>query len=114
MNINENVTMLLEILFASQTLSAPNWPLPIKSPDDQIQIRKIYLEDNPEMQHKVLQEIHDSPIGGYPGISNTWHLVKRQYIGPRLCKFVKDYIKGCAKCQESKVMTHVKRAPLII
>jgi hypothetical protein len=60
----------------------------------------------------VLQQIHNIPISGHPGISNTWHLVDRQYEGPGLCKFVEQYVKGCAKCQETKVITHIKRALL--
>jgi len=77
-----------------------------------IKVNKVYLEDNPKTRCKVLQEIHDSPIGGHPGISNTWDLVKRNYEGPRLCKFVEAYVKGCATCQETKVITHMKCAPL--
>ena len=89
-NPNENVTLLPEDLFT----------------------RKIYLEDNPETRRKILQEIHDAPAGGHPGISNTWELMKRRYEGPRLHQFVENYVKGCAKCQETKVITHMKRAPL--
>jgi hypothetical protein len=47
--INENVTVLPETLF----------------------VCKIFLEDNPEMQQKILQEVHNTPIGGHPRISNT-------------------------------------------
>ena len=73
---------------------------------------KIYLKENLQTHRKILQEIHDSPVGGHPGISNTWHLIKCQYEGPRLWKSIEDYIKGCAKCQESKVRTTLKCAPL--
>ena len=73
---------------------------------------KLYLENNLAKRRKILQEIHDTPVGGHPGIANTWNLVNRHYTGPRLCKFVEDYVKGCAKCQESKVKTTLKRAPL--
>jgi len=95
-NPNKSVTLLPETLFTSK----------------EIKVNKVYLEDNPETCRKVLQEIHDSPIGGHPGISNTYDLVKRNYEGPRLRKFVEDYVKGCATCQETKVITHMKRAPL--
>jgi len=57
-------------------------------------------------------QIHDAPVEGHPGISNTWSLVKRRYTGSRLHQFVKNYVKGCAKCQESKVITHMKCTPL--
>jgi len=89
-NINENVTVLPENLF----------------------VRKLYLDEDPETRRKILQEVHDTPVGGHPGISNTWDLINRQYEGPHLRQFVEQYVKGCAKCQESKVITHLKRAPL--
>ena len=83
-NPNEGITILPESLFA----------------------RRIYLEDNPEMRRQVLHQIHDTPVGGHPGILNTWDLIKRKYSGPQLYQFVENYVKGCAKCQESKVITH--------
>ena len=90
-NINENVTLLPEHLFAPSKLhkdpdksnNFPNFREDHKlnlhespSPDKSISVRKIYLKDNTETRHKVLQEIHDTPVGGHPGISNTWNLVK--------------------------------------
>jgi hypothetical protein len=95
-NPNKSVTLLPEHLFAR------------KIPET----RKIFLDNNPETRRKILYDIHDTPVGGHPGISNTWDLVKRRYEGPQLRKFVEEYVKGCAKCQETKVITHMKRAPL--
>ena len=89
-NINENVTLLPENLFA----------------------KKVSLENNPETRHKILYDAHNTPVAGHPGISNIRDIIKQQYEGPKLCQFVKEYVKGCAKCQESKVITHIKRAPL--
>jgi hypothetical protein len=42
-----------------------------------------------------------------------WDLVKRQYDRPRLRQFVEDYVRGCTKCQETKPMTSLPKAPLI-
>jgi len=89
-NPNENVTILPETLFACIT----------------------YLRNNPEMQRQILYQIHDTPIGGHPGIKNMWNLIKRKYTGPRLCQFVESYVKGCAMCQGSKIIMHPKHAPL--
>ena len=61
---------------------------------------------------KILYNIHDTPVGGHSGIANTWSLVNRQYEGPKLRQFVKQYVKGCAKCQEAKVITYIKCTPL--
>ena len=60
------------------------------------QIRKIFLEDNPELWCKILKNLHDSPTAGHPGILNTWELVWEHYEGPRLHKFVEQYVKGYA------------------
>ena len=79
---------------------------------DHLFIRHIYLEDDPDLCHKVLYEIHDTPTGGHPEISNTWELVKQRYNGPHLHQLVEDYVKGCPKCQETKVITHLKHTPL--
>jgi len=73
---------------------------------------KIYLENNLETQRKILQEVHNAPTKGHPRISNTWNLINRKYEGPQLHQFIENYVKGCAKCQESKVITHIKCAPL--
>ena len=39
------------------------------------QIRKIFLEDDPELRRRILKDLHNSPSAGHPGISNTWELV---------------------------------------
>ena len=51
-------------------------------------------------------------MGGHPGISNMWDLMNRRYEGPKLRQFIENYVKGCSKCQETKVITYMKRAPL--
>jgi hypothetical protein len=95
--INDSTVILPEQLFARRAFE---------------QSSKVYLQDNLEQRRKILQEVHDAPVGGHPGIKNTWHLINRQYEGPKLRQFVEEYVKGCAKCQESKVKTSLRRAPL--
>jgi len=82
------------------------------APTNPIEVHKVFLEDNPNLQCDILQTLHDSPAAGHPGISNTWELVREQYEGPRLQEFVEQYIKGCAHCQESKTNVHQSKAPL--
>jgi len=77
-----------------------------------IKVHKVFLEDDPDLRHDILQTLHDSPTAGHPGILNTWELVCEQYEGPRLREFVEQYIKGCARCQESKTNVHQSKAPL--
>jgi reverse transcriptase-like protein/integrase-like protein len=75
-------------------------------------IRKTYLEDDPDRRRVILQELHNSPSAGHPGIANTWALVSQHYEGPRLRKFVEQYVRGCPYCQESKTNIPQKKAPL--
>jgi hypothetical protein len=100
---SHEVTMLPESLFNSPNSSTSSVDL---------KINKAYLEDKLETRREILHKFHDTPVGGHPGISNTWDLINRRYEGPRLRQFVEQYVKGCAKCQESKAITHLKRAPL--
>jgi hypothetical protein len=74
--------------------------------------KKVFLEDNLKICWTILQELHDGPSGGHPGIANTWNIVKRSYKGPRLWQFVEEYVKGCAKCQESKTNFPQKKVSL--
>ena len=83
------------------------------NPFDSLLTQKIYLKDDLEQWHSALHKIHDSPAREHLGIANTWDLVKHQYEGPQLRQFVEDYIKECAKCQESKPMTSKPKAPLL-
>jgi len=82
------------------------------APTNPIEVHKIFLEDNPDLRRDILQTLHNSPAAGHPGISNTWELVREQYEGPRLREFVEQYVKGCARCQESKTNVHRTKAPL--
>jgi len=52
------------------------------------------------------------PIGGHPRIKNTQNLIKCKYTGLGLCQFVESYVKGCATCQGSKIITYPKHALL--
>jgi len=81
-------------------------------PTKTLHTNKIFLEDDSDLRQDILQTLHDSPTAGHPGISNTWELVHKQYEGPRLREFVEQYIKGCARCQESKTNVHRSKAPL--
>ena len=40
-----------------------------------ISTTKVYLPDNMTEQRAAVQELHDTPAAGHPGIANTWELV---------------------------------------
>ncbi len=77
---------------------------------DHLFLKKLFLSNNLNEQRKAVQELHDSPIAGHPGIANTWALVNQRYEGHKLREFVEQYVKGCPVCQADKSQ-HKARAP---
>ncbi|MBW0570563.1 hypothetical protein O181_110278, partial [Austropuccinia psidii MF-1] len=39
----------------------------------------VVVPNDPTIQHRILQESHESPLGGHPGQENTLKLVKRDF-----------------------------------
>ena len=100
MDSNEPHILLPDHLFAPTNLTNP------------IEVHKVFLEDDSDLRRNILQTLHNSPAAGHPGISNTLELVREQYEGPQLQEFVEQYVKGCARCQESKTNVHQSKVPL--
>ena len=86
--LNEDVTVLPDTLFL-----------------------KITTVTTEEDMRRAVHECHDTPAAGHSGITNTWALVQRQFMGPGLREFAKQYVKGCPTCQSNKVRRQ-KKAPL--
>ena len=63
-------------------------------------------------KRKIIQAYHDVPAYGHPGINRTKDLVAKYYWWPQLNQDVREYVKGCAQCQQNKVNTHPQKAPL--
>ena len=66
----------------------------------------------PLERQKIISEYHDPPAMGHLGILRTIHLVSQHLWWPKLAAKVEEYVKGCAKCQQNKVNTQAKKAPL--
>ena len=60
----------------------------------------------PSARHHVLTLCHDHLTAGHPGHFRTEELVKRDYWWPSLSSYVRDYVSGCALCQQMKPNTH--------
>jgi Integrase zinc binding domain len=53
---------------------------------------------------------HDSPIAGHPGRDETnWQVMEWYWPGAR--QWIAEYIKGCATCQQNKILTHWRKTP---
>ena len=54
------------------------------------------------LRPEILQEAHDSPIGGHFGAQRTTALVQREFYWKGLAQDVKCYVRGCAACHHAK------------
>ena len=58
-----------------------------------------------ELKQKLMEEVHDSPVGGHLGIKKTLHRLQRYVYWKRMSEDVQAYVRSCGKCQR------VKQAP---
>ena len=56
---------------------------------------------------------HDSIAVGHPGRWKTYVLVSDNFWWPGMSTFIKEYVTGCAKCQNTKNVTHPTRVSLV-
>ena len=68
-------------------------------------------EIDSDMKLKILQENHDSILGGHRGMNKTYESIKRHYRWPNMKREIEDYVKACAKCQINKTLRPKKLRP---
>ncbi len=75
-------------------------------------INAIHLSPTEMEKRQLMNIVHDHPTAGHPGQDETIRKATkiRQWIG--MCQWISDYIKGCANCQQNKIIMHRKKIPL--
>lgn len=53
----------------------------------------------------ILQECHDSVMGGHAGVLRTLQRVKEMFYWPKMRKRVQEYVAACSVCQTHKYST---------
>ncbi len=115
-NDNEEVTVLPKDLFTYAIRIEPVMPGQdwehIKEWKAEFNLQRIngvwYKEgkrtitDPMEGRRKLIQENHDPPTNGHPGILWTIQGVERLYWWLNMREEIKEYVKGCMECQQSK------------
>ena len=120
---NENVIVLPEHIFIRTLRTLPEQDEQILKPwvnaHNLVKVRGRWWKNNCEVvtagpveQRNIISQYHDPPAMGHPGISRTTHLLKQHLWWPKMADEVEQYVKGCAKCQQNKVNTQGKKAPL--
>ena len=60
----------------------------------------------PSAHHDIIQLHHDHPTAGHPGRFKTLELLQRSYWWPSMSTYIRNYVTGCATCQQMKPNTH--------
>jgi len=73
---------------------------------------RCYVPDDLTLRRNVVQKYHDIVSAGHPGRLATQILVQRDYWWPGMATFIRNYVDGCAICQQHKINHHPICPPL--
>ena len=96
-------------------------PPPIKSDLKAWEIReellffneRCYVPANEELRRNIVKKFHDLPPMAHPGQYKTMEAIRKYYWWPGMYTFIRNYVMGCATCQQNKVNTHPTTPPLM-
>ena len=72
----------------------------------------LYIPKDEKLRETVIQQNHDHPLAGHPGVKRTKDLILVKYYWPTLRKDVEKYVAGCDKCQKNKSISKASKTPL--
>jgi hypothetical protein len=72
---------------------------------------KVHVPPLNEVKRGIMQLIHDHPLAGHPGQDKTIRKTQEKYYWPKMKEWIVEYVKGCATCQQNKILTHRKTTP---
>ena len=64
-----------------------------------------------ELKRAIVSKAHNAPTAGHPGQDETLRKVQENYWWLGMKRWIKDYVKGCAICQQTKINTHKQCIP---
>ena len=73
---------------------------------------QIIIPNVKEVKRAIVSKVHDTPTAGHPGRDKTLWKVQQNYWWIGMKKWIEDYVKGCAICQQTKVQTHKRHTPM--
>jgi Integrase zinc binding domain len=59
-----------------------------------------------------MAQVHDHPLAGHSGRDETIRKAKQHLQWEGMNQWIADYVKGCATCQQNKILTHKAKIPL--
>jgi len=73
---------------------------------------RCYVPDSLVLRQNVVQKYHNTVSAGHPGCLSTQILVQRDYWWLGIATFIRNYVDGCAVCQQHKINRHPICPPL--
>src|SRR5260221_5994667 len=64
-----------------------------------------------EVKRGIMRLVHDHPTAGHPGRDETLRKTQEHYYWSGMKEWVANYVKGCAICQQNKILMHRKKTP---
>src|SRR5690606_26679306 len=64
---------------------------------------KIYIPNEPDLHHCIVEQHHNSKPAGHPGHWKTLELVARNYWWPQMLRYIGQYCKTCDLCMCTKI-----------
>ena len=68
-----------------------------------------WVPDSEPLRTKIIQETHDSMIGGHPGREVTAALLSRQFFWPHMLADVRRFVRNCDNCAGKQVWRNRKQ-----
>jgi len=63
---------------------------------------RLWIGNNTNLQRQLIEQMHNSPIGGHSGIPATVKRLQSLFAWPQLKKQVAAFVKSCPTCQQAK------------
>jgi len=69
---------------------------------------RLYISDDEAVQTEIAQGCQDAIIAAHFGQEKTMQIVTRDLYWKELAKWIRDYVRSCDECQDSKSPRHAK------
>lgn len=73
---------------------------------------RIWVPNWEPLQTGLIQNMHDSAIGGHPGRDATLELLTRGYFWPQMFRMVRRFCRNCDVCGRKRVWRHLRKGML--
>ncbi len=69
-------------------------------------IKRIITTPTETAKRQLMTLVHDHPTAGHPRRDETIRKASQTHNWTGMRRWISDYVKGCANCQQNKIITH--------